>query len=165
MIYGFLLPFQLLCTLIYVFGSYFLTGNYIDNRRLFYFTIMCLLATISAQSWGFFVGSTMPIKVISLIRPTFCTKKWKIVFAFSVSDRRIYWSNFGSFVLSIRILYSLCGYYADVSMDVAHKLFPCWFSRCYWYCLRYESFRSLVSTGYADGLLSFQKTESVSTRS
>lgn len=27
---------------------------------------MCLLVTISAQSWGFFIGSTMPIKVCSL---------------------------------------------------------------------------------------------------
>lgn len=61
----FFLVFQLMCTFIFVCGSYFLTGNYVpgQNNRFMLFTLMCLLATISAQSWGFFIGSTMPIKV------------------------------------------------------------------------------------------------------
>lgn len=56
---------QLMCTFIFVCGSYFLTGNFVPGQihRFMFFTLMCLLATISAQSWGFFIGSTMPIKV------------------------------------------------------------------------------------------------------
>lgn len=54
---------QLICTFCYVVGSYFLTGNYTENHRFYLFTLMCLLCTISAQAWGFFIGSTLPIKV------------------------------------------------------------------------------------------------------
>lgn len=54
---------QLICTFLYVVGSYFLTGNYTENHRFYLFTLMCLLCTISAQAWGFFIGSTLPIKV------------------------------------------------------------------------------------------------------
>ncbi|XP_055314826.1 ATP-binding cassette sub-family G member 1 [Sitodiplosis mosellana] len=65
------IPFQLFCTFLYVCGSYFLTGNYVagEPHRFIIFTIMCLLATISAQSWGFFIGSTMPIKIAVFIGP------------------------------------------------------------------------------------------------
>ncbi|XP_031638739.1 ATP-binding cassette sub-family G member 4 [Contarinia nasturtii] len=63
------IPFQLLCTFFYVCGSYFLTGNYLENYRFALFTTMCLLATISAQAWGFFIGSTMSIKIAVFIGP------------------------------------------------------------------------------------------------
>lgn len=58
-----LFSFQLVCAFIYVVCSYFLTGNYTEYNRFLYFTLLCLMATISAQAWGFFIGSTMPIKV------------------------------------------------------------------------------------------------------
>lgn len=67
--FSFLNSLQMLCTLIYVFGSYFLTGNYKDNYRLFVFTIMCMLVTLAAQAWGFFIGTTMPIKLAVFIGP------------------------------------------------------------------------------------------------
>lgn len=56
------------CATLYVAISYYLTGNYYEPFRFFYFLLMCLLATICAQSWGFFIGATMPVKV-SLYRP------------------------------------------------------------------------------------------------
>lgn len=72
---------QLLCTFIYVCGSYFLTGNYIpgEYNRFMLFTLMCLMVTISAQSWGFFIGSTMPIKVRNL---KLFSKMWSSILIF-----------------------------------------------------------------------------------
>lgn len=46
--------------------SYFLTGNWFEAEgfRFLYFSIGCIGATLAAQAWGFFVGSTFPLKVI-----------------------------------------------------------------------------------------------------
>lgn len=54
---------QIFCVILYVLGSYFLTGNYLDCTRFLYFIMFCVMATICAQAWGFFIGATMPIKV------------------------------------------------------------------------------------------------------
>lgn len=44
--------------------SVYLTGNNTDEYfRIYYFVILAVLATLSAQAWGFFVGATLPTKV------------------------------------------------------------------------------------------------------
>lgn len=140
--------FQLFCTFLYVCGSYFLTGNYVSGEphRFLIFTIMCLLATISAQSWGFFIGSTMPIKVsrTNWGKYNFSTKPNN--FFRSFSDCCFHWTYISRFIFGIWILYAIRWHQSNVPVDVAHKLFSCWFSWCSWYRLWYESIWFMVST-------------------
>ncbi|XP_055387269.1 ABC transporter G family member 18-like [Condylostylus longicornis] len=64
------IPFQAICTLCYVLITYYLTGNTeTDAFRLYYFSILAILVSLSAQSWGFFVGATMPTKIAVFIGP------------------------------------------------------------------------------------------------
>lgn len=59
-------PQQIMCTWIYVAITYKLTGQPLDFR-LYLFILFCTLSTLCAQSWGYFIGATTPIKVISII--------------------------------------------------------------------------------------------------
>lgn len=54
---------QMFVASLYVFISYYLTGNYYELFRFNYFLLMCMMVTICAQSWGFFIGVVMPVKV------------------------------------------------------------------------------------------------------
>lgn len=55
--------FQMLTAALYACISYYLTGNYFEMFRFNYFLLMCMMVTICAQSWGFFIGVVMPVKV------------------------------------------------------------------------------------------------------
>ena len=54
---------QICCSLIYVVISYHLTGNYVNMERFCIFALFCVAGSICAQSWGFFVGATLSVKV------------------------------------------------------------------------------------------------------
>lgn len=64
---------QTLCSVGYVLMSYFLTGNYLEEIRFYYFISFTVLTALSAQSWGFFIGAILPIKVIQkFLKPNQC---------------------------------------------------------------------------------------------
>uniref|UniRef100_A0A1L8E493 Putative pleiotropic drug resistance pdr1-15 abc superfamily protein n=1 Tax=Nyssomyia neivai TaxID=330878 RepID=A0A1L8E493_9DIPT len=63
------IPFQMICASSYIIISYWLTGNYTDDWRFFYFLILALLGTLCAQSWGFFFGATLPVKIAVFAGP------------------------------------------------------------------------------------------------
>ena len=54
---------QAICAFLYVITSYHLTGNYINQTRFYYFALFVVMGSLCAQSWGFFVGSTLRVKV------------------------------------------------------------------------------------------------------
>jgi len=48
----------------YIIISVHLTGNdVVDSFRIYYFILLGIMASLSAQAWGFFVGATLPTKV------------------------------------------------------------------------------------------------------
>ncbi|XP_036334906.1 ATP-binding cassette sub-family G member 1-like [Rhagoletis pomonella] len=50
--------------------SVYLTGNNTDESfRIYYFVLLAVLATLSAQAWGFFVGATLPTKLAVFLGP------------------------------------------------------------------------------------------------
>lgn len=53
---------QIICTWTYIAISYWLTDQPV-NFRLLLFVLFCTLSTLCAQSWGYFIGATTPIKV------------------------------------------------------------------------------------------------------
>lgn len=64
------LPLQILCTWIYVVISYKLTGQDTEvPMRYYFFLLFCLLGTICAQSWGYFIGATTPVKIAVFVGP------------------------------------------------------------------------------------------------
>ncbi|EAA05934.4 AGAP009464-PA [Anopheles gambiae str. PEST] len=63
------IPIQICCSLIYVVISYHLTGNYVNMERFCIFALFCVAGSICAQSWGFFVGATLSVKLAVFIGP------------------------------------------------------------------------------------------------
>ncbi|GLV37365.1 uncharacterized protein CBL_10668 [Carabus blaptoides fortunei] len=63
------IPFQILCTWLYIAVSYWLTAQPVDYMRLYYFVLFCTLSTLCAQSWGYFIGATTPVKIAVFIGP------------------------------------------------------------------------------------------------
>uniref|UniRef100_A0A182VUV1 ABC transporter domain-containing protein n=1 Tax=Anopheles minimus TaxID=112268 RepID=A0A182VUV1_9DIPT len=63
------IPVQIFCSLIYVVISYHLTGNYVNFERFCIFALFCVAGSICAQSWGFFVGATLSVKLAVFIGP------------------------------------------------------------------------------------------------
>ncbi|KAF5280008.1 hypothetical protein FQA39_LY05389 [Lamprigera yunnana] len=61
-------PFQIVCTWLYIAISYWLTEQPLDFR-LFIFVMFCTLSTLCAQAWGYFIGATTPIKIAVFIGP------------------------------------------------------------------------------------------------
>lgn len=57
-----------MCAWIYVAISYKLTGQPLDFR-LYLFILFCSLSTLCAQSWGYFIGATTPIKIAVFLGP------------------------------------------------------------------------------------------------
>lgn len=52
----------------YIIISVHLTGNdATDSFRIYYFMLLGIMASLSAQAWGFFVGATLPTKVGSTL--------------------------------------------------------------------------------------------------
>ncbi|CAD7079303.1 unnamed protein product [Hermetia illucens] len=66
---SFEIPFQMLCCSLYIGISFYLTGNYSEDFRFYYFWLMGILATLSAQAWGFFVGATLPVRIAVFVGP------------------------------------------------------------------------------------------------
>lgn len=62
------IPFQVLCTWVYIFISYWLTDQPVDSR-LYFFVAFCTLSTLCAQAWGYFIGATTPIKIAVFLGP------------------------------------------------------------------------------------------------
>ncbi|XP_019870035.1 ATP-binding cassette sub-family G member 1 [Aethina tumida] len=62
------IPFQVICTWSYVGISYWLTGQPWDFR-VYLFTLFCTLLTLCAQSMGYFIGATTPIKIAVFVGP------------------------------------------------------------------------------------------------
>lgn len=58
------IPFQVMCSWIYIAITYKLTDQPLDFR-LYLFVLFCTLSTLCAQSWGYFIGATTPIKVVT----------------------------------------------------------------------------------------------------
>ncbi|XP_054741593.1 ATP-binding cassette subfamily G member 4 isoform X1 [Anastrepha obliqua] len=67
---SFEIPFQSICAVLYMAISVYLTGNNSDEGfRIYYFIVLAVLATLSAQAWGFFVGATLPTKLAVFLGP------------------------------------------------------------------------------------------------
>nr|XP_016943648.1 ATP-binding cassette sub-family G member 1 [Drosophila suzukii]XP_016943656.1 ATP-binding cassette sub-family G member 1 [Drosophila suzukii]XP_036668677.1 ATP-binding cassette sub-family G member 1 [Drosophila suzukii] len=67
---SFEIPFQSLCTAMYIIISVHLTGNdVVDSFRIYYFILLGIMASLSAQAWGFFVGATLPTKLAVFLGP------------------------------------------------------------------------------------------------
>eukprot|EP00099_Drosophila_melanogaster_P017697 NP_608618.1 uncharacterized protein Dmel_CG17646, isoform A [Drosophila melanogaster] len=67
---SFEIPFQSLCTAMYIIISVHLTGNdATDSFRIYYFMLLGIMASLSAQAWGFFVGATLPTKLAVFLGP------------------------------------------------------------------------------------------------
>ncbi|EDV94194.1 ATP-binding cassette sub-family G member 1 [Drosophila grimshawi] len=67
---SFEIPFQSLCTALYIMISVHLTDNdSVDAFRICYFMLLAILASLSAQAWGFFVGATLPTKLAVFLGP------------------------------------------------------------------------------------------------
>ncbi|KAH8381029.1 hypothetical protein KR200_008888 [Drosophila serrata] len=67
---SFEIPFQSLCTAMYIIISVHLTGNdSVDSFRIYYFILLGIMASLSAQAWGFFVGATLPTKLAVFLGP------------------------------------------------------------------------------------------------
>ncbi|XP_073827154.1 ATP-binding cassette sub-family G member 4 [Musca autumnalis] len=67
---SFEVPFQCICSVIYMGISVVLTHNdKSDNFRVMYFILFGVLVTLSAQAWGFFVGATLPTKIAVFLGP------------------------------------------------------------------------------------------------
>ncbi|KAH8282603.1 hypothetical protein KR054_008638 [Drosophila jambulina] len=67
---SFEIPFQSLCTALYIIISVHLTGNdSVDSFRIYYFILLGIMASLSAQAWGFFVGATLPTKLAVFLGP------------------------------------------------------------------------------------------------
>ncbi|KAH8263218.1 hypothetical protein KR044_006212 [Drosophila immigrans] len=64
---SFEIPFQSFCAALYIVISVRLTDNdSTESFRIYYFLLLAIMATLSAQAWGFFVGATLPTKVLHL---------------------------------------------------------------------------------------------------
>ncbi|EDW64393.1 ATP-binding cassette sub-family G member 1 [Drosophila virilis] len=67
---SFEIPFQSLCTALYIVISARLTDNDSGEPfRMYYFILLAILASLSAQAWGFFVGATLPTKLAVFLGP------------------------------------------------------------------------------------------------
>ncbi|ALC40031.1 CG17646 [Drosophila busckii] len=67
---SFEIPFQSFCAALYIIISVRLTDNdSVESFRIGYFMILAILATLSAQAWGFFVGATLPTKLAVFLGP------------------------------------------------------------------------------------------------
>ncbi|EDW85318.2 LOW QUALITY PROTEIN: uncharacterized protein Dwil_GK18351 [Drosophila willistoni] len=67
---SFEIPFQSLCTALYIIISVHLTGNdSVESFRIYYFILLGIMASLSAQAWGFFVGATLPTKLAVFLGP------------------------------------------------------------------------------------------------
>lgn len=78
------LPFQLFCTWLYVLISYWLTGQDTELPIRYYcFLLFCVLGTLCAQSWGYFIGATTPVKVAVFVGPVVAV--FFSVFGFCIS--------------------------------------------------------------------------------
>ncbi|XP_034472600.1 ATP-binding cassette sub-family G member 1 [Drosophila innubila] len=67
---SFEIPFQSLCAVLYIVISVRLTDNdSVDSFRIYYFIILAIMVTLSAQAWGFFVGATLPTKLAVFLGP------------------------------------------------------------------------------------------------
>ncbi|KAH8412498.1 hypothetical protein KR009_002667 [Drosophila setifemur] len=67
---SFEIPFQSFCTALYIVISVHLTGNdCVDSYRIYYFMLLGIMASLSAQAWGFFVGATLPTKLAVFLGP------------------------------------------------------------------------------------------------
>ncbi|KAH8378223.1 hypothetical protein KR093_010243 [Drosophila rubida] len=67
---SFEIPFQSLCAALYIVISVRLTDNdSTESFRIYYFMLLAIMATLSAQAWGFFVGATLPTKLAVFLGP------------------------------------------------------------------------------------------------
>lgn len=58
------------CTWVYVAVSYWLTDQPLNEPyRIYYFALFCTLGAVCAQSWGYFIGSTTPVKIAVFVGP------------------------------------------------------------------------------------------------
>lgn len=55
--------FQYICILIYLGISYVLTGQPLEVDRINYLFLIAIMMMLCSQSWGYFLGSLVPIKV------------------------------------------------------------------------------------------------------
>ncbi|XP_066252275.1 ATP-binding cassette sub-family G member 1-like [Euwallacea similis] len=62
------IPFQVLCTWIYIAISYYLTSQPIDYRA-YHFVFYVTIGTLCAQSMGYFIGATTSTKIAVFIGP------------------------------------------------------------------------------------------------
>ncbi|XP_046388330.1 ATP-binding cassette sub-family G member 1-like [Ischnura elegans] len=63
------IPFQVMSCLSYLVISYVLTGQPLESTRLILFFLSNILASLAAQSCGYLIGATTPIKVAVFIGP------------------------------------------------------------------------------------------------
>ncbi|KAH8404774.1 hypothetical protein KR222_001227 [Zaprionus bogoriensis] len=67
---SFEIPFQSFCAALYIIISVRLTDNdSVESFRIYYFMLLAIMATLSAQAWGFFVGATLPTKLAVFLGP------------------------------------------------------------------------------------------------
>jgi ABC-2 type transporter len=54
---------QIICALGYLSISYWMTGQPMEWSRLLPFFVLCVLTSLTAQAFGFFIGATLPVTV------------------------------------------------------------------------------------------------------
>nr|XP_023017727.1 ATP-binding cassette sub-family G member 1 [Leptinotarsa decemlineata] len=62
------IPFQVICTWTYIAISYWLTDQPLDFR-IFLFVLFVTACSLCAQSMGYFIGSTTPVKAAVFVAP------------------------------------------------------------------------------------------------
>jgi hypothetical protein len=54
---------QIVCALGYLSISYWMTGQPMELSRMLPFFVLCVLTSLTAQAFGFFIGATLPVTV------------------------------------------------------------------------------------------------------
>lgn len=63
------IPFQVLCCWLYLGISYYLTEQPMDHWRIILFVVFTTSSTLCAQSWGYFFGASIPMKIAVFLGP------------------------------------------------------------------------------------------------
>ncbi|KAJ0175722.1 hypothetical protein K1T71_008881 [Dendrolimus kikuchii] len=80
------LPFQMISCVSYVVLSYWLTENPLEPTRATLFLVTMVSTSLCAQAWGYFIGSTTPIKIAVFVGPVLACLFSVFGFCLALSD-------------------------------------------------------------------------------
>lgn len=113
--------FQILCCVTYISVSYVMTGNLLVNFRFLYFFIIATSTSLCAQSWGYFIGATTPVKVIN--ENKIIISIWIHCIHNLFSDRSFHRTRHSRIIFSIWILYPIFGHSCCIPLAIPCILF------------------------------------------